>query len=195
MKYLKYTFILFTCFLIFSCSKNLYPTNYEPINVFLETQKIDKTQKYVLVRDKTNSIELLRLFNGGDGIEHKLHPIDPIDFTGGLFKEMHWEKMYKTYVNDTLPKYWKKEDFPDYDFILENRKGLLNSAFYERYLNTRIETLIMLSEPIYYENKKYIMFYYNKSSFYGDNNPTVVIMTKQKDKWVVVRIIGDYIFY
>lgn len=180
---------------MFSCSKNLYPTNYEPINVFLETQKIDKTQKYVLVRDKTNSIELLRLFNGGDGIEHKLHPIDPIDFTGGLFKEMHWEKMYKTYVNDTLPKYWKKEDFPDYDFILENRKGLLNSAFYERYLNTRIETLIMLSEPIYYENKKYIMFYYNKSSFYGDNNPTVVIMTKQKDKWVVVRIIGDYIFY
>lgn len=168
-----YTIIIFP-FFILSCASVQYVEKYEPINVFLETQKIDKTQKYVLVRDKTNSIEPLRLFNGGDGIEHKLHPIDPIDFTGGLFKEMHWKKMYKTYVNDTLPKYWKKEDFPDYDFILENRKGLLNSAFYERYLNTRIETLIMLSEPIYYV----------KISFENSGIPRVVVMKKEKDKLI-----------
>jgi len=187
--------IIISSFLISSCASKKHIQDYEPVNVFLETQKIDKYKKIVLQRDKASYAQALRLFNGGEGIEHILDPIDKIDYTGGLFKKKHWEKMYNTYINDTIKKYWKKEDFPEYSFILENKKGLLTYDFMIKYMNTGINDLITISEPIYYMNKKYIMFYYNKSSFVGDTKPQVVIMTKENDKWVVVRIIGDYIYY
>lgn len=103
--------------------------------------------------------------------------------------------MYNTYVNDTISKLWKKEDFSGYNFILENKKGLLTESFYNRYLDSRINNIIQISEPMYYMNKKYIIFYYNNASFVGDTNPQAVIIAKEKDKWVVVRIIGDYIYY
>jgi hypothetical protein len=176
MTQLKKIFILFLFAIISSCASKKYIENYEPINVFLETQKIDKNKKIILQRDKVNNAQTLRLFNRGEGIEHVIDPIDKIDYTGGLFVEKHWKKMYNTYINDTIPKYWKKEDFSSYNFILENN-------------------IIQISEPMYYMNKKYIIFYYNYASFVGDTKPQVVIMTKENGKWVVVRIIGDYIYY
>jgi hypothetical protein len=192
---LKKINFLFLLILISSCASKKYIEDYEPINAFLETQKIDKNKKIILQRDKASNYNTLRLFNGGEGIEHILDPIDKIDNTGGLFKKRHWEKMYNTYINDTIPKYWKKEDFSHYNFILENKKGLLTYDFMIRYMNTGINDLVTISEPIYYMNKKYIMFYYNKLFFVGDTNPQVVIMTKENGKWVVVRIMGDYIYY
>jgi hypothetical protein len=195
MTQLKKIFILFLFAIISSCASKKYIENYEPINVFLETQKIDKNKKIILQRDKVNNAQTLRLFNRGEGIEHVIDPIDKIDYTGGLFVEKHWKKMYNTYINDTIPKYWKKEDFSSYNFILENKKGLLTESFYNRYLDSRINNIIQISEPMYYMNKKYIIFYYNYASFVGDTKPQVVIMTKENGKWVVVRIIGDYIYY
>jgi len=195
MKYLKYSLIICICLLMLSCSKNLYVNNYNPINAFLETQNINKNKKIILQRDKVSNAQALRLFNSGEGIEHIVEPIDKIDYTGGLFEKKHWKKMYKTYINDTIPKYWRKEDFPEYNFILENKKGLLGYDFLIRYMNSGIEDVILISEPMLYMNKKYIVFYYNELSFFGSTKPQAVIMTKENGKWVVVRIIGDYIYY
>lgn len=104
--------------------------------------------------------------------------------------------MYEQYSQDTSKKYWKKEDFPGYDFVLEKGTGLtLKYDIAIRYLNTKIENVIVISEPIYYMEKKYIMFYFEIASFAGSSQPKVVIMTKQKEKWVVVRVMGDYVFY
>ncbi len=180
---------------MFSCSSTINVNTNEPINVFLETQKINKNKKIILQKDKISNSEALRIFNGGEGIEHVLDPIDKIDYTGGLFEKKHWEKMYKTYINDTIPKYWKKEDFPQYNFILENKKGLFNEAFYNRYLDSGINNIIQISEPMYYMNKKYIIFFYNLGYFDSSVQLQVVVMTKEKDNWVVVRIIGDYVYY
>lgn len=86
--------------------------------------------------------------------EHIIDPNDPSDYMGGLFVEKHWKKMYKTYANDTIQKYWKKEDFPQYNFILEKGTGLIfKYDFLIKYLNTGIDEIIIISEPIYYMNK------------------------------------------
>lgn len=194
MKNLKKILIIIPLFAL-SCASAQYIENYEPINVFLETQKLEKGREYILQREKVNNLPPLRLFNGGEGAEHIIDPIDRIDPTDGLFVAKHWKKMYNQYAKDSIPKYWKKEDFPAYNFILEDKKGLMGYDFMNRYLNTRTETIIKISEPMYYMDKKYIMFYYNIATFSGSVNPEVVIMKKENGKWIIVREIGDYIYY
>jgi hypothetical protein len=192
MTQLKKTPILFLLIIISSCAGKKYIQDYEPINVFLETQKIDKNKKYILQKDKASNKQALRIFNGGEGSEHIIDPKEPAD---NLFIEKHWKKLYKKYTNDTVKKYWKNEDFPGYSFILENKKGLLNYDFHIKYMDSRIDQIIFISEPMYYMNKKYIMFYFSKGYFNNSADLQVVIMKKEKDKWIVVRIIGDYAYY
>ncbi len=192
---LKKIFIFFLLTIISSCASKKYIEDYEPINVFLETQKLDKNRKYVLQSNKESNKQALRIFNREEGPEHIIDPNDPTDYTGGLFVEKHWKKMYKTYANDTIEKYWKKEDFPQYNFILEKGTGLtLKYDFLVKYMDTGINQIIMISEPIYYMNKKYIMFYYERTNFDSSRSSQVVIMKKEKNKWIIVKTIGDYIF-
>lgn len=192
MKQLKKLFIIIP-FFILSCASSQYIENYEPINVFLETKKIDKNKKHILQVDKAPNKQALRIFISGEGAERILDPTNPIDYTDGLFVEKHWKKMYKQYAQDTLKKYWKKEDFPQYDFILEDGKGLFKYDFLMRYIGTGLDEAILISEPMYYMNKKYIMFYYAEVLTGGGKSWTV-IMKKEKENWIIVRLIGDYIF-
>ena len=193
MKYLKKIIVIISLFL-YSCASSPYLKTYEPINVFLETQKLDKNRKYILQSNKEENIQALRIFNGGEGIVHELDPIDSIDYTDGLYVKKHWEKMYKKYLNDTIKKHWKKEDFPNFNFALEKGTGLVDNYILTKYMNTGIHEIIIISEPIYYMNKKYIMFYFNKVYFEGSSSSKVVIMKKDKGSWVIVRVMGDYIF-
>lgn len=179
--------------IINSCVSTQYLENYEAINVFLQTQNLDKNKTYIVQRDKEKNTQALRIFNGGMGKEHIINKNEP-DYTGGLFVEKQWKKLYKTYASDTLKKYWKKEDFTNLNIILENEKGLLKEDFYNRYLNTQVNEIIIISEPMYYMNKKYIMFYYEKTYFDSSRSSQVVIMKKENNRWIVVKTIGDYIF-
>jgi hypothetical protein len=194
MKYLKKIIVIIPLFL-YSCTSTQYLKNYEPINVFLETQKLDKNRKYILQSNKEENNQALRVFNGNDGLEHLIDSANPIDYTGGLFVEKHWKKMHKSYSNESIKKYWKKEDFPNFNFALEKGKGLaLSYSIAVKYMNSGIHEIIIISEPMFYMNKKYILFYFNKVSFEGSSSSKVVIMKKEKDSWVIVRVIGDYIF-
>lgn len=193
MKYLKKIIVIIPLFL-YSCTSTQYLKNYEPINVFLETQKLDKNRKYILQSNKEENNQALRVFNGNDGLEHLIDSANPIDYTGGLFVEKHWKKMYKSYSNDSIKKYWKKEDFPNFNFALEKGTGLVDNYILTKYMNTGIHEIIIISEPMFYMNKKYILFYFNKVYFEGSSSSKVVIMKKEKDSWVIVRVIGDYIF-
>ena len=193
MKKLKKIIVIIPLFL-YSCASSPHLKTYEPINVFLETQKLDKGSKYILQCDKEQNKQALRIFNGAEGIVHELDPIDSIDYTDGLYIKKHWEKMYKKYSNDTIKKYWKKEDFPNFNFALEKGTGLgLSYSIAEKYRNTGIHEIIIISEPMYYMNKKYIMFYFNKVYFEGSSSSKVVIMKKVRGNWVIVRVMGDYI--
>ncbi|CAM3610808.1 hypothetical protein [Flavobacterium chungbukense] len=150
MTYLKKIFLVIPSFLI-SCSSRLYVENYDPINAFLDTQNLDKRREYILQSDKELNLQALRIFNSGEGNQHITYPTDSIDYTDGLFVEKHWKKMYKEYAGDTIKKYWKKEDFPHYNFILEKGTGLtLKESFLRKYKDSRINEMIILSEPMYY---------------------------------------------
>ena len=194
MKHFKKALILIPFFILSCASPSLYLKDYEPINVFLETQKIDKNKKHILQVDKAPNKRALRIFNGEEGAEHIVDPTDPIDYTDGLFVEKHWKKIYGQYAQDTIKKYWKKEDFPEYDFILEDGKGLFKYDFMVRYIGTGLEDAILISEPMYYMNKKYIMFYYSKAYSTGGVKSSTVIMKKEKEKWVIVRVIRDNVY-
>tara|TARA_R110002124_G_scaffold145233_1_gene310423 strand:+ start:2301 stop:2885 length:585 start_codon:yes stop_codon:yes gene_type:complete len=194
MKQLKKILIIIPFFIV-SCTSVKYIKDYEPINVFLETQKIDKNKKHILQIDKAPNKQTLRIFNRKEGAEHIADPTDTIDYTDGLFVEKHWKKMYKTYAKDTIKKYWAKEDFPAYDFILEDGKGLFKYDFEMRHLGARFQEATIISEPIYYMNREYIMFYYSKLYSIGGGKSSTVIMKREKEKWIVVRIIGDYVYY
>ncbi|CAM3958979.1 hypothetical protein [Flavobacterium weaverense] len=152
-------------FFIHSCaSPSLYLKDYEPISMFLETQKIDKNKKHILQVDKAPNKRALRIFNGEEVGEHILDPTDPIDYTDGQFVEKHWKKMYKKY-----------------DFMV-------------RYIGTGLEDAILISEPMYYMNKKYIMFYCSKAYSTGGGKSSSVIMKKKKENWTIVRVIRDNVY-
>lgn len=94
MTYLKKIIVIIPLFL-YSCASSPYLKTYEPINVFLETQKLDKNRKYILQSNKEENIQALRIFNGGEGIVHELDPIDSIDYTDGLYVKKPWKKCTK----------------------------------------------------------------------------------------------------
>ena len=85
-------------------------------------------------------------------------------------------------------------DFPNFNFALEKGTGLVDNYILTKYMNTGIHEIIIISEPMYYMNKKYIMFYFNKVYFEGSSSSKVVIMKKVRGNWVIVRVMGDYIF-
>ena len=190
MKQLKKILVIIPFFVI-SFVTAQYVKSAEPINVFLEFIKIDKNKKYILQADKEPNIMALRIFNGGVGPD----PIGEIDYRDDLFVEKHWRKMYDSYINDTIKKYWKKEDFPEYDFILEKDRDLImKSAFVKKYINNLNYEILIISEPMYYMDNQYIMFYFSMLDFGNSQEPRTVIMKKEKGKWVVVKVIGDYVY-
>lgn len=189
--------LLLSISLIFlSCARNPYLTPYEPIQAYLAIKKIEKNKKYILQSDKEPNKTPLRLFNGGEGLGHIIDSTDPTDYTNGLFVNKYWEEMYKQYAHDNTKRYWKKEDFPAYNFILEKGTGLaMKSDFLMKYPpESRIEEMIIISEPIFYMNRKYIMFSFSKRFFTGSGSTSLIIMKKEKNKWILVKVIGDYIY-
>ena len=195
MKQLNKLFLIISFFTL-SCVSAQDIENYEPINVFLETQKIDKSKKHMLQANKALNKRALRIFNGDEGPDHIVDEKNPIDYTDGLFVEKQQKKIYEEYAHDTIKRYWKKEDFPEYNFILENDAGAFKYDFMIKYMNTGLQyEAIVISEPMYYMDRKYIMFYYGEASAAGGGKYSTVVMEKQQEKWVVVRVIGDYAFY
>jgi hypothetical protein len=180
--------VLLVPFFLFSCASPKL-ISYEPIKVFLESEKVDKKKLQVVVKEKQSYKQALRIFNYNEGLytsedfERKYHH--------DLFNEKHWRKMYLRYASDSQVKYWKKEDFSEYNFVFENHKQIFKLAFLEKY-SVNMNVLI-LSEPMLYWNNKYVIFYYNY--LYGDSSGKrqVVIMKKVKKKWIIVKIVRDYI--
>ncbi|MBQ0907655.1 hypothetical protein KBJ98_02940 [Flavobacterium sp. F-328] len=194
MKHIKKVALLIP-FFILSCNSSKYLTTYEPINVFLETQKIDKSKVHILQSDKEENRQALRIFNGGEGAERYIDPTDPTDYTDGLYVKKHWKKLYKQYVNDTIKRHWKKEDFPNYNFILEKGTGLmLTRIVIDKYAGTGIREWFTISEPMYYFNRKYILFLFETKHSARSRSSNLVIMKKEKNQWQVVRVMRDYIY-
>lgn len=190
MKKIKKTILLIP-FILFSCASP-YLKNYEPIKIFLDTEKIDRNKIHILQEEKISNIQTLRIFNDGAGSDYA----GPIDGTDDLFSAKHWRKLYAKYANDTIKKYWRKKDFIEYNFTLENRKLLFSEAYYKKYPDEFLHNeIIWLSEPLYYWNNNYVLFSYQKDYIYGSSYSRVVIMKKQKKRWIVVSTRVEYILH
>ena len=188
MRHLKRIFLLIPFFII-SCSTNPYLTNYDSINSYLEGyEKINKKTKYILKASKEpNNKHALKIFNGGgEGIKHIVTVPDYTSYD--FFEEKHWKKMYKKYAFETIKRYWKKEDFPNHNFIIEDFKDTPLDIYnlLEQKYNGKINQIIMISEPMYYMNKKYIMFTIERIIFPGVSELGLIIMKKENNKWIRV---------
>ena len=113
-----------------------------------------------------------------------------------MFNDKAWKELYKNYSNDTIIKYWNTNDFPDYNFIYENKKDLWNFSFLDKYQNNSMK-VYFISEPLYYDNKKYILFEFAEAitDIGGIQRNQVIVMTKRKNKWEIVETIYDYILH
>lgn len=161
----------------------------EAINDYFETIVKDSDKVVFIAREKLNSNLTLEIF--------KQNFIQAIDLKGNiepdtcLFNEKDWKKFKKQ--NQDLPiqnnriwdthKYWTKNDFRHGKTILEtmNQKPGIELII-EKYDKSDI-CVYSFSEPLYYHNKKYLVFTYFKICIAG-GTPVVIVMKKINGKWI-----------
>lgn len=193
--YFFYTVITILSITNFSNTLFAQSTNekYKALNDYFETIVKDTTQDVFVAKEKINSNETLNIF----GLNEILI-VDPegnwkSDIT--LFKKKDFEKMKKEYKNRCLPgkriwwcndDYWTKNNFSYKKVVLESMnkdKGI--ELIFEKYNGIDID-VYGFSEPIYYQNNKYVVFTVHKSHMAGTNT-IIVIMKKIKCKWIVTH--------
>lgn len=193
-KYFLIQVILLFSMTIFSNGLYAQSTNekYNAINYYFETIIRDTTQVVLVAKEKISSNETLNIFG--------LNDIMSIDSLGNgkgdskLFKKEYFEKMNKEYKDRCETgmgiwcnlDFWKKDDFRYNNVILEsmnNNKGI--ELILDKYKRTDI-SVYGFSEPIYYQDRKYVVFTVLKTQMAG-NSFIIIVMKKNKDKWVVTH--------
>lgn len=164
---------------------------YDCINAYLEIKGVNKKDPSVLIRQKESNKTVLRIFYGGDSISNYVN-----NYRSPLFNDIAWKELSQKYLNDTISSNWNANDFPEYNFIYENKKGLWNFSFLDKYSNNSMK-VYFISEPLYYDNQKYILFEFAEgiTDVGGIQRNQVVVMTKRNNKWEVVETIDDYILH
>lgn len=193
--YFFYTVIILLCITNFSNVLFAQSTNekYKALNDYLGTIIKDTTQILYVAKEKINSNETLNIFG--------LNEILIVDSQGNwksdtrLYKKKDFEKMKKEYKNRCLPgnRIWCNEDFWSKDNFI-NKKVVLESMNTNKGIELIIEKynkfdikVYGFSEPIYYQNKKHIVFTMHTSHMAGATT-LIIIMQKVKGKWIVTHI-------
>lgn len=183
----KYLFHGFIILLFSSCS--VTNDKYNALNDYFETIEKDSIKKIFVAREKINSNYTLEIF--------KLNQIQAFDSKGNittdtkLFKEKDFEKLKGENPDPPIQderiwatnKYWNKNYFKHNKIIFESmntKKGI--ESLIEKYDKSNI-CVYSFSEPIYYQNKKYLVFT-NFKICIANGSSFVVIMQKIKSKWI-----------
>jgi hypothetical protein len=165
---------------------------YKALNDYLATIIKDTTQVIFVAKEKINSNETLNTFG--------LNDIMIIDTAGNgrgddkLYKKKDFEKMKKEYKNRCLPgkriwcneDFWSKDNFRHKKVVLESmntNKGI--ELIIEKYNKFDIK-VYGFSEPIYYQNKKYLVFTVNKLTLNGSHS-NIIVMKKISGKWIMTH--------
>jgi hypothetical protein len=197
-KYFFYNaFALLTAF-FFSNTLFAQSTNerYQALNDYLETIIKDTTQVIYIAKEKINSNETLKVF--------KLNDIMIIDSNGNgkgdttLYKTKDFKVMEKKYQNNCIPgrlqwckvDYWKIENFKYRKISLQsmNSPKAIDKAIELMLDKNYVRDIIVhgFSEPIYYQNKKYIIFTKDRSGL-NSYHSNLIVMEKRKGKWIVTH--------
>ncbi|TDD78284.1 hypothetical protein [Flavobacterium caseinilyticum] len=182
--YLLYGFI---ALLFSSCS--VTKAKYNALNDYFETIEKDSNKEIYVAREKINSNYTLEIF--------KLNEIQAFDSKGNitidtkLFKEKDFEKLKCENPDPPIQderiwatnKYWNKNNFKQDKIIFESMNTKIGiESIIEKYDKSNI-CVYSFSEPIYYQNKKYLVFTNYKICIAGGSS-FVVIMQKIKGKWI-----------
>lgn len=178
--------------LLLSCSSAKH-NKYEPISTFLKT-KITKNENVVLVKEKASIDNALRIFYRGD---KNIVEIEK-NYRSKFFDQKDYEIMYARYVNDTVTKYWEPKNFSAFNFTFENKLGMWNTKFLDKYERNSTQ-IFSISDPIFYKNKKFVLFYFSRGSTNDIGGLTheskTIIMQKIKGKWQIADEVSDYIYH
>lgn len=183
-------FVYIIIFLLSGCSAT--KDKYDALNSYFETILKEKDKRVIIAKEKINSnftIEML-----------KLNEIQAIDTAGNItadtifFNQEDWGKLKNEYQNTIVKglrywdnnEYWTTNDFKHKKIVFENmntKTGI--EPVIEKYDKSDV-CVYSFSEPIYYQNKKYIVFFTTKICIAG-GNPFVVIMEKINNKWILTH--------
>lgn len=171
---------------------------FNALNDYLETVEEFSTKKIMIIRDKVSPNRTIFILKT-DYIQaiDSLGKIKPIkDF----YNKKDWETMKRTYENKVLPeknkafvnKYWKENDFRKKNIaFVDIPSGSWENAFLQYMdMDSSLHSVYAFSSPIYYRNKKYLIFTFFKSNIYDGHSSSeyIVIMKKKQNKWIIAYI-------
>jgi hypothetical protein len=192
--YSFYTLVILLSITFFSNTLSAQTTSekYKALNDYLETIIKDTTQIMFVAKEKINSNETLNTF----GLNHMVI-VDSAENgigKGTLFNKKDFAKMKKEYKNKCVAgkriwcndEYWTKDNFRYKKVAFESMNTNKEiELIIEKYNKVDIK-VYGFSEPIYYQNKKYIVFTMHTSYMAGAST-RIIIMEKIKSKWIMTH--------
>jgi hypothetical protein len=173
---------------------------YYALNDFFDTKIKDHSKKIVVMNNKINTDMTLRMIRineifAVDSITKKTVKEDKL-----FYKEEEWEKARKNYTKSSIEEIedaksrggeccWVPDDFNYKNIIFENLRQA-TTAFDEKYIASPIYDCYYFSEPIYYQNKEYLIFSFSEgTTLPAFGNSYIVIMKRNKNgKWIQTHV-------
>lgn len=168
----------------------------EVINDFLDKKIKKSSRKIMIMSQKINTDMTLRILRIND--IYSLDSITRIDKEDKTFyKEEEWEKARKKYSKNTIAEIedakgrvneccWTSSNFNNKNLIFEEL-NIGSTEFAKKYSsNPNFYYYYYFSEPIYYQDKKYLIFtVFDGLIFDGLSGSSKIIIYKKKNgKWV-----------
>jgi hypothetical protein len=168
----------------------------EVINDFLDKKINDSSYKIMILTKKINSDMTLKILRINDiYFVDSLAKIEKQD--KAFYKEEEWDKSRKKYSKNTIVEIedskgrvdeccWTMENFNNENLIFEESK-IGSVEFIKKYSsNPNFYFYYSFSEPIYYQDKEYLIFtVFDGFIFDGLSGSAKIIMYKKKNgKWV-----------
>ena len=178
---------------------------YAVINDFLETKIKDSSKKIMIHSKKINTNMTLRILKLND-----IYVLDSIDRTKNyedktFYKEADWEIARKKYSKNSVTEIenatfrggeccWVEENFNYKNFIFEEL-DFGTPAYEKKYFFSLNEygyefEDFYISEPIYYQNKEYLIFTFSHGKVFPtlSYSTNIIIYKKKNGKWVQTHI-------
>ncbi|WP_417939143.1 hypothetical protein [Flavobacterium sp. RS13.1] len=197
----KNVYIIGLLLLIYSCSST--NKRIAPINTYLR-ENIKTNDSIVIITNKINNNYILDLWK--ERVEFKdasIYMMEVVDENPRIYEDKYWNEINEKYRNkdtDSLwlrNSLWKQKEFKNFKV-----KWMTEKVFPKPYIGNDYMDKIpskptfSFSDPMIYK-KKYAVFAASKTTTSRQfiNIIYIVIMKKEKGKWIFVKEITDGAYY